>query len=92
MRIKQEQVDRACRLILESLKQKKIITFKTPEAKVYQKLVEIFNANLKEEELIDEEAKKILEASLQDSDPTLDRQKMFLMIKRKLAKDKGFIL
>ncbi|MBI3019161.1 MAG: DUF507 family protein [Deltaproteobacteria bacterium] len=92
MRIRQEQVERACRLILEGLKQKKLITFKSPEAKVYQKLLETFQDNLKEEERIDEEAKRILEECLENSDPNLDRQKMFLMIKRKLAKDKGFIL
>ena len=59
---------------------------------MYQKLLETFQVNLKEEERIDEEAKGILEERLENADPSLDRQKMFLMIKRKLAQDKGFIL
>ena len=92
MKIRQEQVERVCRLVLEGLKQKKMIIFKAPEAKVYQKLVDTFQANLREEEHIDEEAKRILEERLENSDPNLDRQKMFLMIKRKLAQDKGFVL
>ena len=92
MKIRQEQVERVCRLVLEGLKQKKLITFKVPEMKVYEKLVHTFQANLKEEEHIDEEAKGILEERLENSDPNLDRQKMFLLIKRKLAQDKGFIL
>ena len=92
MKIRQEQVERVCRLVLEGLKQKKMIIFKAPEAKVYQKLVDTFQANLREEEHIDEEAKRILEERLENADPNLDRQKMFLMIKRKLAQDKGFVL
>ena len=91
MKIKQEQVESVCRLILGTLKEKKMITFKVPEPKVYQKLVESFVHNLKQEEVIDEQAKEILEKNL-EAHPDLDRQKMFLMIKRKLAKDKGFVL
>lgn len=93
MKIKQEQVEKVCRLILEHLKEKKMIMLKVPESQVYQKLVQVFTNNLKQEEAIDQQAKRILEETLEQSNQDqLDRQKMFLMIKRKLAKDKGFIL
>lgn len=93
MKIKQDQVERVCRLVLEHLKEKKMISFKVPENQVYQKLVHVFLKNLHDEDGIDEEAKRILEETLQESsDEMLDRQKMFLMIKRKIAKDKGFII
>ena len=92
MKIKQEQVERCCRLILEHLKEKKMITLKVPEGQVYQKLVDTFLKNLKQEEQIDVDAKALLEKTLENSSQDLDRQKMFLMIKRKLAKDRGFIL
>lgn len=92
MKLKQEQIEKACRLILEHLKEKKLIILKAPELQVYQKLVHTFTHNIQQEEAIDQEAKKILETTLEQSSQELDRQKLFLMIKRKLAKDKGFIL
>lgn len=92
MKIKQEQVERCCRLILEHLKEKKLIILKAPENKVYQKLVDTFLKNVKEEEQLEEQARALLEKTLESSSEDLDRQKMFLLIKRKLAKDRGFIL
>lgn len=92
MKIKQEEVGRVCRLILEKLKEKKMLIFKANEKVVYEALVETFSKNLREEEAIDQEARKILEENSQASEQGLDRQKMFLMIKRKLAKDRGFVL
>ena len=92
MKIKQEEVQRVCRLILEKLKEKKMITFKASEKKVYDVLVETFLKNLEEEKSIDTKARAILEENTQISDQDVDRQKMFLMIKRKLAKDRGFVL
>ncbi len=93
MKIKQEQIERVCRLVLEHLKEKKMVIFKAPEPQVYQKLVNTFVKNIQQEDAIDEEAKRILEETLANaSDDSLDRQKMFLMIKRKIAKERGFIL
>ena len=94
MKVKQEQIDRVCRLILEHLKEKKLVTLKVPEAEVYKKLAQAFSKNVLEEDQIDQEAKRILEETLQatSEEGMLDRQKMFLLIKRKLAKDRGFIL
>lgn len=92
MKIKQEEVQRVCRLVLEKLKEKKMITFKATEKKVHDVLTATFLKNLEEEQTIDEEARRILEENMQFTQQDLDRQKMFLMIKRKLAKDRGFVL
>ena len=89
MKIKQEEVHRICRLILERLKEKKLIILKTAEEKVYQALVSTFIKNLQEEEDIEEKARKILEESSQEG---IDSHKMLLMIKRKIAKERNFIL
>jgi hypothetical protein len=91
MKIKQEVVHRVCRMILEKLKEKKLIKLKVSEDKVYEALVETFSSNLQEEADIDAKAQEIFESNI-GSDETVDRHKMLLMIKRKIAKDRGFIL
>ena len=94
MKIKQEEVERVCQLVLEKLKEKKLIVFKVEERKVYEALVHTFMKNIQEEDAIDTKAREILEENTPDSalQDGFDRQKMFLMIKRKLAQDRGFIL
>ncbi len=78
-------------MILGKLEEKKLVVLKAPEEKIHQALVQTFFANLEEEERLHQEAERILEENIKESEG-LDRQKMFLMIKRKLAKDRGFIL
>lgn len=92
MKIKQEEVQRVCRLVLEKLKEKKLIMLKSKENTVYEALVATFIKNLHEEEVLDRKAEEILEENTPEDQPGFDRQKMFLMIKRKLAKEKGFVL
>lgn len=78
-------------MILSKLEEKKLAVFKAPQQKIHQGLVETFLENLRQENEIDQQAEQILEENIRESEG-LDRQKMFLMIKRKLAKDRGFIL
>jgi hypothetical protein len=91
MKIKQEQVHQVCRMILGKLEEKKLAVLKAPEEKIHQALVQTILSNLQEEARLHQEAERILEENIKESEG-LDRQKMFLMIKRKLAKDRGFIL
>lgn len=50
-------------------------------------------ANLKEEETLNAEAKRLLEAQLAKmKGATIDEHKAFLLIKRQLAKQKGMVL
>lgn len=78
-------------MILGKLEEKKMVVLKAPEEKIHQALTQAFFANLEEEARLHQEAERILEENIKESEG-LDRQKMFLMIKRKLAKDRGFIL
>jgi len=78
-------------MILAKLEEKKLVVLKAPSEKIHQGLVETFLKNLQQEEEIDRQAEQILEENIGGSEG-LDRQKMFLMIKRKIAKDRGFIL
>ena len=92
MKIKQEEVQRVCRLVLEKLKEKKLITMKVKEASIYEALVETFLKNVEQEAAIDQEATRILDENTDQYGADVDRQKMYLLIKRKIAKERGFVL
>jgi len=92
MRLSEFQVKNLCQKVLQTLKTKKLITFKKSEMEVLAKMQEIFIKDLKVEDAINQEAQKILaqyEAQMGDK---IDRQKMFQMIKKQLIKDKGVIV
>ena len=91
MKIKQEEAQQICRLILERLKEKKLVILKAPQDKVDEALRQTFLHNMREEEEIDQRARQILEENM-EANPELDRHKMFLLIKRKIAKERGFVL
>jgi len=91
MKLKQEEVQRVCRLVLERLKEKQLVVLKEAEDVVYKAMLQAFMKNLQDEEAIDVAAQKILEQNL-EANPDVDQYKMLLLIKRKIAKDKGFVL
>ncbi len=91
MKIKPEQVDRLADRLLKNCRAKDLIILKTDEGTVRKRIAQIITQNFREEEAIEEEARKMLD-SLAGQTKTMDQHKMFLMIKQKLAEKKGFIL
>lgn len=91
MNIKPEQIDRLVNCLLQIYRAKDIIVLKTNEATVRAKIVEIITKDFCEEDAIEDEARKVLAAYAREARET-DHQKMFLLIKQKLAKKKGFVL
>ena len=92
MKIKQDQVEKVCRMALEGLKEKKMIKLKAPERVVFDAMVSTVLKNFDEENQIDQKAHELLEETLSTLPEDVDRQKMYMLIKRKLAKDRGFVL
>ncbi len=91
MKIKPEQVDRLADRLLKNCRAKDLIILKTDEGAVRKRIAQIITQNFREEEAIEEEARKMLD-NLAGQTKTMDQHKMFLMIKKKLAEKKGFIL
>ncbi len=77
--------------LLNNCRAKDLIILKTDEGAVRKRIGEIITQNFREEEAIEEEARKMLD-NLAGQTKTMDQHKMFLMIKQKLAEKKGFIL
>ncbi len=91
MKIKPEQVDRLAERLLKICRAKDLIVLKTGEGAVRKRIGEIITQNFREEEAIEEEARKMMD-SLAGETKSMDQHKMLLLIKQKLAEKKGFAL
>lgn len=91
MKIKPEQLDRLADQLLKNYRAKELMVLKTKESDVRAKIKHIIERNFHEEEVIEEEARKML-ASYANQVKEMDHYKMFLLIKQKLAQKKGFVL
>src|SRR3990172_12934209 len=89
MKLSREQVEKLVRASIERLKEKELIEFKADEKKVYERMVEIFVADLKAEDDLDKEVEALLKSHSGAMDSQrVDYRKMFSMIKNKLARER----
>lgn len=92
MRLKPNQVKLICQKILSDLRLKKLITVKTSEIEILTKMEEIFVADLRVEDDINRDANKLLDQYAHQAGGTIDREKMFQMIKKQLVKDRKVVI
>lgn len=91
MKIKPDHINRLVDRLLKGYQAKDLVVLKADEARIRAKLKDIVAKNFAEEEEIEQEARKML-ASHAGRVKEMDPYKMFLLIKRKLAQKRGFIL
>ena len=93
MKIEQKQIHYLCEKVLHELKNQDIIIFKAEEEAVLKRMIEEFEKNLRDEANIEAEAKKLLvQYQNQANAEGMNQTKLFSMLKKELAKKKGFIL
>jgi hypothetical protein len=91
MKIKAEQLEKLAELLITSYRAKELIVTGSGDALLKKKVAAVIARNFAEEEVIEEEARKML-ASHAQAARDMDSYKMFLLAKQKLAAKKGFIL
>jgi hypothetical protein len=91
MKLKQDQLDKLSRLLLETYRAKELFEANREDTIILAKIKGVISQNFAEEEMIEEEARKML-ASHSQATRDMDHFKMFLIAKQKLAVKKGFIL
>ncbi len=93
MRLSKEQVEKISRIILDNLKAKGLIIFKSPEDAVLNRVIEIFSDDLKAEDGLDREVEEILKGHAKEIEAgRMDYRKMFSLIKGKLVKERGIVI
>ncbi len=69
------------------------MTLKGPEAAIAEKIAGAIHQNLDQEQKIEDEVKKIMEQyKSQIASGAIDPQKVYMMIKKQVAKERKFVL
>mgnify|MGYP001103853676 CR=1 FL=1 len=89
MRFSDNQIRRLAETVLTELLERGGARLKAERGVVQARIEAIVRANLTQEEDLDRQAEKLLEAHLRSAPPGVDRQKLLAMIKKKLAEEKG---
>ncbi len=92
MRITPIQMDRLVRKIFDELKNQNAIEFKESEASVFKKAVAYVAADFAKEAQLDIEVNKMLDQLEKKNPGEFQRFKMFPLLKKRMAQEKGIVL
>ncbi|MBU4484243.1 DUF507 family protein [bacterium] len=92
MRLNRFQIDRIAKIILKELKDKKLAAFRVDEGLIRDEIVGAIVENFEAEDKLNDEAHKLLAQHRKGIGMGLDEDKALAMIRRQLAKKKGFVL
>lgn len=85
-------MQRLSRMVLEELKSHSIISLKVKEEVLLQRMVEIVKANFLAEEQLDREVNQMMDDLERKNPGEFQRYKMFPLLKKRLAQQKGIVL
>lgn len=93
MKITEKQMRRMASAIMSGLKEQKVIEqFKEKEDAVLERAFEIIRADFSREAALDQEVHKMMDDLERQNPNGFERYKMFPMLKKRLAKEKGIVL
>ena len=93
MRLPIEIVDKIAGLVLERLKSKELILFKTEEIKVRARIEAAILTDLRAEDALDAEVENLIKSHSEELDQEgADYRKLFNMIKGKLIRERELII
>lgn len=91
MNVSTAQIERLARGLLDRYQKQGLAVLRQDEAKALSKIKELVAENFQEEEEIEKEARQVLASHIRQSE-NVDRHKMFLLIKKRVAEQRGFVL
>lgn len=91
-KLTEKQIERMVKMIFDELKKHRIITFKEPEEKVFKRGVELVKEDFDREKELEREVLKMMDELERQNPEGFQRYKMFPLLKRKLAEQKGIVL
>lgn len=92
MKLSDKQIQRLVRKVFESLKSKGLVQFKSKEEVAYQRAVELVKNEYQKEVELEAEVNRMMDELERQNPGQFERYKMFPLLKRKLAKEKGIVL
>ena len=88
----EKQTKRMVKLVLDELKEHNVITFKGKEEQVYQRAIALVDNDFAKEKDLDEEVNDMMDDLERKNPGAFERYKMFPLLKKRLAKEKGIVL
>lgn len=85
-------MERAVRHIVEEWKKQNLVTFKVPEERILKRGLELLEQEFAKEVALEQEVWGMLDDLEKQNPGQFDRHKMFLMLKKRLAKERGMVL
>jgi len=92
VKLSDKQISRMIHFIMKELKEQNLLVVKSDESKVVSKAKEIVKNNIFNEQELDNEVNLMMDGLERQHPGEFQRYKMFPMLKKKLAKEKGFVL
>ncbi len=93
MRLSAQEVSQVVEKLLQTWKEAKLVSSEVSEAKIKEKLNDVFLKELQVEDDLNAEVETLLAKYEKEFDQgTLDRRKMFNMVKAQLVKDRKLVL
>lgn len=92
MKISSLQMEILIKNVFDQLKNQSLVIFKDDEKKVFARALEIVKQNYLQEQNIEKQTQTMLDQIERTNPGEFQRNKMYKMIKNKLAKEQGFIL
>ncbi len=92
MKISDKMIQRLVQSVFRELKQQNSVQFKEKEDKVFQRACEIIKNEYHKEAQLDDQVQKMMDDLERQNPGEFQRYKMFPLLKKRLAKEKGIIL
>ena len=92
MKMTQNHIESLVRRVLLELEKKKLVFFNKSKEAVLHKGKEIINGDFEKEGELDNEVMRMLDDIEKEQTDQFERHRMFKMLKKKVAEERGFIL
>lgn len=92
MKVSDKLIQRLVQAVFRELKGQNLITFKEKEDKVFRRACDIIAGEYVKESQLDAQVNKMMDDLERQNPGEFQRYKMFPLLKKRLAKEKGIIL
>ena len=92
MKLTQNHIDSLVRRVLLGLEQKKLVTFNKSKEAILARGKEIIMKDLDKEAQLEQEVMRMLDDIEKQQTDQFERHRMFKMLKKKVAEERGIIL
>lgn len=91
MKLSQNQIQRLVQHLFNEIKSSKAVDFKVDDAVIKNTILSVIQKNIEEESKIDQLVEGMMD-QLERQNADFQRHKMFPLLKKKLAEQRGFVL